>query len=311
MALKGKQNDIWKILIVLGCMALIVPIQKWIDNRRPPANPSIADDSLYLTPATARRVSMGFNGLASDWYWMRSLQYVGNKVMTYDGDIQLDNLSTLNLKTLSQYLDTTVTLDPQFMDAYEYAAVVLSSVDQQSAIRILKKGIEANPAAWKLRHHLGYIFWQTKRFDEASTIYDEGSRLPGAPNWMKIMAAQMKARGGERETARAMYTQMYQQSEDRQLKDLALMRLIELKSLDERDVMKATLGARQSQTGHCPASWREIAGVLAKAGLTVNSSGDPVDPMGYPYLLDITKCEPALHPDSKVIHPYRGQREGL
>jgi len=70
-------------------------------------------------------VSLGFNGLIADWYWMRALQYVGRKVMGTSEHLQLDNLNPLNLKLLAPLLETATTLDPQFMEPYEYAAVVL------------------------------------------------------------------------------------------------------------------------------------------------------------------------------------------
>jgi S-(hydroxymethyl)glutathione dehydrogenase/alcohol dehydrogenase len=57
---------------------------------RPPADPNVVDESLYLDGKTARRMSLGFNGLAADWYWMRSLQYVGRKIINHPEDMPLD-----------------------------------------------------------------------------------------------------------------------------------------------------------------------------------------------------------------------------
>ncbi|HEU4832886.1 MAG TPA: hypothetical protein VFS90_00670, partial [Pyrinomonadaceae bacterium] len=84
------------VVIGMACVALLVPR---LDTLRPPADPNAIDESLYLNGKTARRVSLGFNGLAADWYWMRSLQYVGRKVMKVD--VPIDNLGQLNLKLLA------------------------------------------------------------------------------------------------------------------------------------------------------------------------------------------------------------------
>ena len=61
-------------------------------------------------------MSLGFNGLIADWYWMRSLQYVGRKVLSRPGRSMLDNLGNLDLKQLPSLLDTATTIDPAFID---------------------------------------------------------------------------------------------------------------------------------------------------------------------------------------------------
>jgi hypothetical protein len=147
------------LVVVIGmtCATLLV---RWTDTMRPPPDPNAIDESLYLNGKTARRISLGFNGLVADWYWMRSLQYVGKKILSQPEDVAIDDLSKLNLKLLAPLLDTATTLDSEFLDPYEYAAIVLPAVDVQEAIRITQKGIDANPNAWRLYQHLGYIYWQ-------------------------------------------------------------------------------------------------------------------------------------------------------
>ena len=57
------------VLVGITCAALLVG---WMDDLRPPDDPYAIDESLYLNGKTARRISLSFNGLAADWYWMRS-----------------------------------------------------------------------------------------------------------------------------------------------------------------------------------------------------------------------------------------------
>src|SRR5437660_6249210 len=140
--------------IILG-LASVVMISHWIDARRPPVDPALEEERLYVNGQSARRMSLGFNGLLADWYWMRSLQYVGRKIMNVPSDVPIDDLGSLNLKLLAPLLDNSTTLDPQFIEPYEYAAVVLPAVNVEEAIRITKKGIAANPSAWRLYQHLG------------------------------------------------------------------------------------------------------------------------------------------------------------
>src|SRR5687767_8246548 len=132
------------VFVVIGIVATVA-LARVVDARRPAVVLTTADESLYLNAKTARRISLGFNGLAADWYWMRSLQYVGKKVIEQGDNAALDDLGQLNLKLLAPLLENATTLDPQFLDPYEYAAVVLPAIDVQEAIRITRKGIDANP----------------------------------------------------------------------------------------------------------------------------------------------------------------------
>jgi tetratricopeptide (TPR) repeat protein len=288
------------VLAILFGLASVFALSRWIDARRPPPDPSIEEESLYVTGNTARRMSLGFNGLMADWYWMRSLQYVGGKIMKAPSDVSIDDLGVLNLKLLAPLLDNATTLDPQFLDPYEYAAVVLPSVNVDEAVRITKKGIAANPSAWRLYQHLGYIYWQRGDFKTASETYGAGAQIPGAPPWMQAMKARMLTEGGSRTTAREIYARMYEQAGDEKVKDMARRRLLQLDSLDQRDVIRKLLAAYASRTGHCPSSWREVAGAWRVLRLQADSTGAPLDPSGMPYHLAKDGCDVSLDPKSEV-----------
>ena len=287
-------------VLIVG-MSVTVLLSRWMDARRPPPDPTAIDESLYLNPVTARRISLGFNGLVADWYWMRSLQYVGKKILSVPEDVPIDDLGQLNLKLLAPLLDTATTLDPHFLDPYEYAAVVLPAVDVQQAIRITRKGIEANPNAWRLYHQLGYIYWQQQDYAAASDIYRRGSEIPGAPPWMRAMTAKMAADGGSRATAREIYERMFEQSADEKVRDMAHRRLIQLESLDQRDVLKKLLTDYQARMGQCPATWREVYQLLRAIRAPLGAAGAPLDPTGASYQLRAGKCEVDLDPKSEVL----------
>jgi len=286
------------LVVVIGmtCAALLV---RRLDALRPPPDPNAIDESLYLDGKTARRMSLGFNGLAADWYWMRSLQYVGRKIMNID-NVPIDNLAQLNLKMLAPLLDTATTLDPEFLDPYEYAAVLLPSTNVNEAIRITKKGIDANPNEWRLYHHLGYIYWQQRDYQAASEMYGRGAQIADAPPWMEAMKAKMSADGGSRSTAREIYTRMYEQSADEKVRDMARKRLLQLDSLDQRDALRKLFAAYQTRMGKCPNSFKEIEPVFRALRVPVDSSGAPLDPSGMPYVLRAGACEVDLNPKSEI-----------
>jgi tetratricopeptide (TPR) repeat protein len=298
------------LLIVLG-LACVVALGRFLENRRTRLDASVEEERLYITGGMVKRLSLSFNGLAADWYWLRSLQYVGRKSLKHES-FRLDNLSALDLKLLYPLLDTATTLDPQFMAVYEYGAIVLPTVSDtdadEDAIALLKKGIEEekkgtfiNANGWRLYHHLGYIYWQRGDYQAASSTYAEGAKRPGAPNWMQAMSARMAAEGNSRSTAREIYQRMYEQSDDEQVRQMIATRLLQLDSLDERDAIRKVLNDYAARVGHCASSWREVAPLLARVPqLRLNTAGTPLDPTNVPYVLVKDGCDLDLSDDSKI-----------
>jgi tetratricopeptide (TPR) repeat protein len=287
-------------LIMLVGLSITFLLSRSIDARRPPPDPNAVDESLYLNGKTARRLSLGFNGLAADWYWMRSLQYVGGKIINLPENVALDNLSQLNLKLLPSLLDTATTLDPQFLDPYEYAAVVLPAINVDEAIRITKKGIDANPSAWRLYQHLGFIYWQQHNYQAASEAYGKGAQIPEAPAWMEAMKARMAAEGGSRSTAREIYTRMYEQSTDDKVKEMARRRLMQVDAMDQLEAMRKVLAAYFERTKRCPGNWKEAEPIFRALRIPTDASGTPLDPSGTPYVSGKTNCDVELSPQSEV-----------
>jgi tetratricopeptide (TPR) repeat protein len=289
------------VVIVVG-LAFVVFLSRTLDSRRPPVNVAQEEEQLYLSGNAAKRLSLGFNGLIADWYWMRSLQYVGGKMLSNPSRTLMDSLSDLNLKLLAPLLDTATTLDPTFIEPYEYAAIVLPAVDVDAAIRLTKKGIAANPSSWRLHQHLGYIYWQLGEYGTAAEVYGAGSKIPGAPQWMEAMKAKMAAEGGSRNTAREIYTRMYEESSDTKVKDMAAIRLQQLDSLDQREVVRKVLASYMNKRNACPTTWQQIAPILQSLRLVLDSQAAPLDPAGHPYRLITTngKCEIDLDPGSPI-----------
>lgn len=285
--------------MIVGTIGIVF-MARWLDSRRTKPDPTFEQEKLYVTGQTVRRLSLSFNGLVADWYWMRALQYVGNKVLNTPEDVQFGDLSQLDLRLLAPLLDTATTLDPQFIEPLEYAAIVLPEVDMQEAIRITKKGIAANPSAWRLYHLLGYIYWRQREFQAAGEVYGQGATLPGAPRWMEAMKARMATEGGSRNLAREIYTRMYEEPGDSKVKEMARRRLMQLDSLDERDEIRRVLSLFQSKANRCPSSWREIESVMRSLRLTLDSTGAPLDPSGAPYVLIKANCDVDLGAKSEV-----------
>jgi len=306
MSSKRSHTAIAIALILLG-FAASVGLTRWLENTRPPMPQGYEDEDLGLQASKLKGFAFGAEGLMADWYWMNSLQYVGRKISTVGLDkLNLDDLSSLNPRLLYPYLNNTVELDPRFIPAYSYGAIVLPAINVDHAIALTEKGIANNPNEWRLYQYLGYIYWKQGNFEKAAEVYENGSRIPGVPSFMPMMAASMKTRGGSRETAREMYQAMLDEADSGGVRESVQLRLLEIDSLDERDTINAALEDAVKTNGKCPTRLAEIMPKLRTLQLplgrsfSVNASNELADPAGFPYRLDQQKCRAELAYDSRI-----------
>jgi tetratricopeptide (TPR) repeat protein len=286
------------VSILLAGLALLYPMQKWIDTNLP--REVINEETLYFSSGeTIKKMSLGFNGLVADIYWIRTVQYFGGKVIDAD-PTQVSNLAEIRMDLLAPYLNIVVTLDPHHIPAYRFGAIFLPERDVKAAISLLERGIQENPDEWRLYQDIAYIYWQMRDYEKAADWFDRGGRIEGARWWMRDLAGVMRIKGGSRETARAVY-RTYLESEDENIRHQAEQRLLQLRSLDEIDAINYFLGKIKDQPGDCRAKLRSLARMLNKDhGISFNEELMPLDPSGFPYEIDEAKCQVKLAFDSPL-----------
>ncbi len=299
---QSKQTLAALAVIVFG-FAGVFALSGFVEKARPPLPAGFEDEDLALQGARLKGFSLGFEGLLADWYWMRALQYIGAKVIRdreTNDNFNLENMSGLNPRLLYPLLDNASTLDPRFVAVYSYGAVILPAIDRRQAVKLLEKGIANNSNEWRLYEQLGYIYWRLDDYERAAETYGKGAKISGAPPFMLMMASKMKSAGGDRETARAIYEQMFNESPDRQVKENAALHLLELDSSEELDAIRSALQSFREKTNRCASGWREVLPLLQTIKLPRNKSfrvdkaGNLIDPSGTPYILDKEKCDARL-----------------
>lgn len=288
------------VVIIIACYGAAITLSRTLDSEKPQLPAGYDDTDIALKGSKFKGFLLGSEGLVADWYWMRALQYVGNKMENSTVEtINLEDLRELNIKLLYPYLDNATDLDPHFLAAYNYGAIVMPAIDPAQAIAIAEKGIANNPNEWRIYQHLGYIYWRLKMYDKAAETYEKGSAIPGVPSFMRLMAASMKKDGGSRDTARSIYRQMLAEG-DESVKPTAELRLKELDSLDERGAINGALDNFKAKNSRCADSFAEITPLLLQVKLpegrsfTVDNNDRLVDPTGAPYLLDKESCRAKL-----------------
>jgi tetratricopeptide (TPR) repeat protein len=281
------------LLPLLAVAALASAVTLQVDrDRRYPRDGRDTERILYVRSGTAlKRLTLGFNALAADVYWIRALQH-------YGGDRLVKPPSKLKYQLLYPLLDITTTLDPYFNIAYRFGAIFLSEgypggpgrPDQ--SVALLRKGLAAMPHRWQYYHDIGFVYyWHLHDYKEAAEWFQRAAAQPGAPNWLSPLAAAMLTQGQDRTSARFLWQQIAK-SEEQWLRRSAERALVQLDVLDQIDQLDAAIRRVPLPRGE-PYSWA----AFARRGLL---RGIPTDPTGTPYDLDPQTGRVTVSPRSSL-----------
>ena len=276
------------VLLLAGAWAASSRVQMEIDRRMVPYRE--APDLLWISSGEVlEKLSLGYDGLMAGIYWTRVVQYYGGRIRDRKTDFSL----------LGPLLHITVTLDPYLLAAYKFGANFLTehpprgAGQPQQAVALIQRGIEANPDEWRLWHELGFLYyWFLRDYPQAADAYREGSRHPRAAPWMRVMEAVIREKGGNRETSRFLWTEIYQSTEDEMIRQNARSHLQSLRAGDDIEELERRASNFREQAGRWPQSFSE----MVSEGLV---EGTPTDPLGFLYQLQ-PEGKVGLHPDSAV-----------
>jgi len=284
---------------------LLIPVVPWAQMRVDAALGPFRsqEEVLYVWSGEhVKRLVPGFENLMGDIYWLRTVQYFGGQRVFAEGK---------NFDLLEPLIDITVTLDPRLEIAYRYGAIFLCERQPIGAgrpergIALLERATRQWPESWRLRQELGFFtFLFLHEHEKAAQILLEAEKLPGAPSWLKGMAGNILSRGGERQTARQIWRQVYERAEQGSpMRYNARVSLQRLDALDLVDAIIPQVERFEATTGRRPSSLEElqVAGLLAAAA---------VDPTGVPFDYDPGTGRVSISRASELWKPdlYEGVR---
>lgn len=201
------------------------------------------EDILYLPkPAALKVMSLGHHELAATMVFVRALVYFGGELGTKDR----------RFTWLENYMDTMVSLDPQFEMAYKWAGsafmyngrTITNDMVERSN-HFLQIGIKHFPRSWQLPWMLGcnYLFEmktqdpnQKKEWERIGGEWIRQAALIGsAPPWASLLAAQLMKKEGRDEVSMRYLEEVYLTSSDEKTKQEIRNRILFLKSKVEAD----------------------------------------------------------------------------
>lgn len=192
------------VVMPLAVAALVFVASDAASDRARAARPEApAQGVSYLPTAEALRVTaMGYDNLAADLLWLRTVSYYG---AWRKGDHGLDFFRALTHRV--------VDLDPLFIEGYRFGAFVLADDlnSMESAYELVEKGMERMPDEWELPFLLGLLEYTVRLDDEAAaTWFQRTAAMDTAPEMAQRFAAFVTSRAGDLQKAYTLWDFVYQ-----------------------------------------------------------------------------------------------------
>lgn len=287
--------------LAIAALAAAMAIQAARDRWYPRGAQETARLLYFRSGAALQQLALEFDAVLSDIYWIRAIQHYGGERLVEGRVRQYDLLYPL--------LDITTSLDPYFTIAYRFGAIFLSEEypggpgRPDQAIALLEKGIRAEPQTWQYYHDVAFVhYWHLRDYETAAAWFTRAAAQPDAPNWLNPLVAAMLNAGGDRASARFLWTQMLQSEED-WLRRAAAWRLQQLTALDQIDRLQQIAGSSPPAEGQAY-SWDLLIQRRVLPGV-------PVDPSGTPYVLDASSGSVSVAPGSALQPMPREDRQIL
>ena len=237
-----------------------------------------------------KRLALEFEVLAADVYWIRAIQHYGGE--------RLKEGRRRNYDLLYPLLDLTTALDPYFSIAYRFGAIFLSEPypggpdRPDQAIALLRKGITVQPTKWQYYHDVAFVYyWHLRDYQAAAQWFQRAADQPNAPNWLQPLVPAMLNAGGDRASARLLWSNLLQ-SEQEWLRRNAARRLRQLDALDQVDELQTIVANFPPPQGE-EFSWLRLVRQRVLRGI-------PLDPTGAAYHLDPSTGRVSVAADSEL-----------
>jgi hypothetical protein len=230
-----------------------------------------ADGSVGVLPDgnAVRVLSLGFERLVADLFWIRTVYYVGDEVVSaarWPAAERLTNLVT----------DT----DPSFDTAYIVMSSVLGGLrnDTDAAIRVLEKGAAVSQH-WRVHFLLGFqYFMEKEEYLRGAECLQRAIAL-GGPPYLQLLVSRLYAHAGDPDTALSFIALRLQNEETPEIREQLQQRFSDVWINRDLALIDAAVAKYREAKRRAPSDVQALvaAGLLEKL---------PRDPKGGEYFLE-------------------------
>tara|TARA_R110001592_G_scaffold155361_3_gene385195 strand:- start:43 stop:1062 length:1020 start_codon:yes stop_codon:yes gene_type:complete len=196
----------------------------------------------------------GLNNIVADLLWLRCIQYIGT-----------ESKGDRNFTWLNEMVNAVVQLDPHFGDAYRYGGMFLAALksDDDSGIKLLERGVVANPRNFQLPYELAMIFLLNRKDEpgskERATYYlSMAASIDTCPEFVRDLATTLQGQYNLDEVEIGMWNRMAD-SEDKLLRELAQRKLVEVDIRNTTETLNKAMLTFNGRVGHFPNNLEELA----------------------------------------------------
>lgn len=216
-----------------------------------------------------RTLSLGFERLVADLFWLRTVYYVGEESSAAAGYPDAERLAHL-----------VTDIDPYFSSVYVLMNSVLSGLraDPDAAVRLLTKGTEYSDY-WRIYFLLGFNYFMEKDDYIQGAHWIEEAAKRGGPPYLPLLAARLYAHGGDPETAMGFIKARLEQEEHPEIREDLQRRFVDLWINRDLAHVDGAIAAYEEEIGALP----EDVEALVQAGFLASL---PRDPAGHPYRIE-------------------------
>lgn len=216
-----------------------------------------------------RVLSLGFERLVADLFWLRACYYIGDEDVQAAGYPDAERLGEL-----------VTDIDPHFRSAYVLMNSVLTVLKSSpdAAIALLDKGIRNNPQAWRLHFLQGFTLFYDKHDYARAAKHIQLAFQQGGPPYLQLLATRLYAKGGDPETAMAFIEARLLDTEDQRFRKKLIRRYETLWVTRDLGRIDSAIRAFRASRAAEP----DDVAALVRAGLLET---EPKDPKQRPYTI--------------------------
>ena len=222
--------------------------------------------SQFLRPAV-----LGYDAMVADLYWLKSVQYIGDRYWFKKRYPQIYPL-----------LDLVTDMDPKFEYAYEVGGIILSVYGRRidESIALLKKGYKNDLGYWEIPFYIGFnYFYYLGDYETAADYLEKAVAMPRSPAYLPKLVARLRAQAGKPSTALEFLKRVYNSTDDENVRKELEKRMKEV--MVERDIqfLEGAIKVFKERFGRAP---DDIALLVSKG--IINRI--PEEPFGGYYYID-------------------------
>jgi tetratricopeptide (TPR) repeat protein len=228
-------------------------------------------DPAHIGPLPDGRVlrvlSLGFERIVADLFWLRTVYYIGDEQVHKAGYPDAARLARL-----------VTDIDPGFTSAYVHLNSVLTVLrpEPEAAIELLHKAERHGIDYWRIYFLQGFNYFFYRNDYEGAARYLERAALGGGPEYLPLLASRLYAHSGELDTPIELLRARLEEIESEKVRRRLQARLRNLLIARDKSAIDAAIEAYRRRRGAPPS---EVAALVA-AGLLREV---PLDPAGRPY----------------------------